>query len=339
MKAKQFTALAIVAAVCLSAAIASYATSISWSSGAAVGAALFDNIRKAPPDIARIEIQQAGNNLTLERSGKDWLLKEREGFPASADKVRALLQGLAEADLVEKKTRKPDRYALLGVEDPRDTGSKSRLVRLIDAQGKPVAQAIVGNRRIDAFGSGKAGTYVRLPGEQQSWLTDTVIEAGIGLRDWVDPQIVLSASPQIKSVSLNAPGKEKVEIERTADGSHVLKDIPVGMKIKYVNAIDDMLDAVASYQFDDVRRRKVSPAPDKVSTAVINLDSGVEVTVRMERQDGSAWVAFDAKGEGDAKAAVDALMARVKDWEFRVPASKIGAVFKSREDLLEKIAS
>lgn len=339
MTPKQFTALAIVAALCLSAAIGSYASSISWSSGAAVGAALFDNMRKAPPEIARIEIEQAGNKLTLERNGKDWLVKERDGFPASPEKVRALLQGLAEADLVEKKTRKPDRYPLLGVEDPSDTGAKSRLVRLMDVQSKEVAQVIVGNRRVDAFGSGKGGTYVRLPGEQQTWLADTVIEAGTGLRDWVDTQVVLAALPQIENVSLTAPGKETIEIERTADGSHVLKDIPDGMKIKYVNALDDMLDAASSYQFDDVRKRKASAAPDKVSTAVINLDSGVEVTVRMEQQDGSAWVSIDAKGEGDAKAAADALVARVKDWEFRVPASKIGAVFKSREELLEKIAS
>jgi hypothetical protein len=339
MTPKHFTALGIVAALCLSAAIGSYATSISWSSGTAVGAPLFENMRKTPPEIARIEIEQGGNKLTLERSGKDWLLNERDRFPAKTEKVRTLLQSMAEADLVEKKTRKADRYALLGLDDPKNSGAKSRLVRLFDAQGKSLAQAIVGSRRIDAFGSGKGGTYVRLPGEQQSWLTDTVIEAGTELRDWVDPQIVLAGLPQIKNVSLNSPGKEKVEIERGSDRAHVLRDIPEGMKIRYVNSIDDMLDAVASYQFDDVRRRTLSAAPDKVSTAVINLDSGVEVTVSMERQDGSAWVSFDAKGEGDAKAAADALMARVKDWEFRVPASKIGAVFKSRDELLEKIAS
>jgi hypothetical protein len=340
MTAKQFTTLAIVAVVCAAAAIGSYVNSITWSSASARGAALFDNVRRNPPEIARIEVEQGATKATLERKGKDWVMKERDSFPADPEKVRALLQGMADAELVEPKTRKADRYALLALEDPKGKDAQSRLVRLVDAQGKTAAEAIVGNRRADAFGAGKGGTYVRRPGEEQTWLVNAEIEAGTTLREWINPQLVLGANPQVRSLSLTAPGQERIDIERNEQGAHTLKDIPQGMKIKYVNMIDDMIDAATSFSFEDVRRPQSSAAQDKVHSAVLKLDSGAELTLRLVRNDGVAWlsIAVNSAGAKD-KAAMEALAARVKGWEFQVPGSKVESIFKSRDELLEKIAS
>ena len=73
--------------------------------------------------------------------------------------------GLAEAELVEAKTRRADRYALLELEDPAAKDAKSRLVRVLDGKGSVLAEVVVGKKRIDAFGVGKSGTYVRKPAD------------------------------------------------------------------------------------------------------------------------------------------------------------------------------
>ncbi len=249
MTPKQFLALSAAAAVSLVVAVGVYSSSVPWSHATQSGAPLFATLRGPPPHIARIEIKQGGNTLTLVRDGSDWRLKEHESFPATQEKVRAFLVSLSDAELVEPKTRMKDRYALLGLEDPGQERS-SRLVKLIDDKGQTVAEAVIGQLRRDAFGSGKTGTYVRRPGEAQTWLVNTQIDGGVALRDWVKPKLFEVRPSEVKHLMVKSPGKEDLDIALSADGSeHLLKDIPEGMKIKYVNAIDDIAQAASSYRF------------------------------------------------------------------------------------------
>jgi hypothetical protein len=247
---------------------------------------------------------------------------------------------MSDADLVEAKTRMKDRYPLLQVEDPKGKGAASYLARLVDDQGHSVAEVIIGKKRADAFGAGKGGTYVRRPNEDQSWLVNTEIDVGTELHDWVKPRLFEAKPSDVKHLTVRLPGKDEVNIELSQDGkAHVLKDIPEGMKVKYVNSIDDMAEAASSFDFEEVRKPSSTPAPDKVNTVIVDLKNGLKVTITMVRSDGSAWLSLDASGEGEAKKAADALMARAKGWEFRIPASKADAILKPRDELLEKASS
>ena len=49
-------------------------------------------------------------------------------------------------------------------------------VRLLDDKGGVIAEAIVGKKRFDAFGASKSGTYVRKPGDAQTWLSNADID-------------------------------------------------------------------------------------------------------------------------------------------------------------------
>jgi len=340
MKPKQFVALAVAAAVCFAAALIVYSSSARWSRATPGGAALFDSLQGTPPDIARIEVKQGNAKLTLARSGSEWLLKERQSFPAAPEKVRAFLVSLTEAELVEPKTRTKDRYALLALEDPAKPHANSRLVRLIDAQDKTIAEAVIGKKRSDAFGSGKGGTYVRKPGEAQTWLVNTEINPGVQLRDWVKPRLFETHRRDIKHLVVKSPGEADLDIKLAANGSeHQLQDIPEGMKIKYANSIDDMAEAASSFDFDDVHKLEGAPTSDKVGTVTLELANGMKCVFKIRRDGGVAWLSVEATGEGEAKKAADALMARAKGWEFRIPKSKADAILKHRADLLEKIAS
>ncbi len=62
-------------------AVAVYSSSVPWSHATQSGAPLFATLRGPPPHIARIEIKQGSNMLTLVRNGDDWRLKEHESFP------------------------------------------------------------------------------------------------------------------------------------------------------------------------------------------------------------------------------------------------------------------
>ena len=340
MTPKHFAALAAAAAVCLVAALIVYSSSLPWSRATPHGAALFANLQSNPPQIKRIEVQQGGSKLTLEHKGEDWLLKEHEGYPATPEKVRAFLVGLTEAQLVEAKTSRKDRYPLLALEDPMGKGANSRLVKLIDNNDNVVAEAVIGKKRSDAFGAGKGGTYVRRPDEVQTWLVNTEIDAGVGLSDWVKPRLFEARSGDIKHVTVHMPGKDDVNIELAANGvEHLLQNIPDGMKVKYANSIDDIVDAVGSFDFDDVKKLDAPPPADKVSTVTVDMKSGLKCVFTIRPDGGVAWLTLAASGEGNAKTSADALMKRAKGWEFSIPKSKADTILKSRDELLEKIAS
>ncbi len=340
MTPRSFTGLAVAALVCLVTAVFVYSTSVPWSRGAPTGAVLFESLQGSAPEIARIKIQQGTNELTLERTGTDWLLKQHQDFPASTDKVRTFLVSLSEAELVEPKTRMRDRYALLELRDPAGKSTKGRLVRLFDKDGNVVAETIVGKNRINAFGSGKTGTYVRKPDDEQTWLVNTEISTGIDLKNWVDPRLFEARRKDIKRLSIRVPGEEEMVIELASDGSeHLLKDIPDGMKVGDVNAVDNIAEAASKLDFNRVRRLEESPAGDNVSTVALDLANGLEATFTIQREEGRAWVSVEATGEGDAKADADRLMGRARGWQFEIPGSKASDILKKRKDILEKVAS
>lgn len=333
MTSKQFVALAAAAALSLIVAIIVYSSSTPFTRSAPENAALFDTLRHNPPQIA-----QGNSGLILERKGEDWLIKEHDLFPAARDKVRAFLISLSDADLVEAKTRVADRYALLSLEDPKDKNANSRLVKLIGDSGSVIVEVIVGKQRTNAFGSGKGGTYVRKPGDEQTWLVSTEISVGTGLRDWTKPRVFETRKIDIRNLSIKAPGEENVDIKLADNGvEHLLQDIPEGKKIKFVNSIDDIAPAASSYDFDNVRPLKDTPDPAKASTITLEQNNGLKVVFTIQREDGVAWLSMAASGEGDAKKAADALNARTKGWEFQIPNSKVEAIFKRKPDLLEDI--
>ena len=120
MTPRNFVYLAIAAALSVLFAVVSFASNNQWSTGRAAGAKLLPTLVSDASQIATIEDRQGDNTMVLERAGGSWGLKNRGNYAADPSKVRTLLVGLAEADLIESKTRRPDRYAALELEDPAD---------------------------------------------------------------------------------------------------------------------------------------------------------------------------------------------------------------------------
>jgi hypothetical protein len=338
MKPQHFALLAVAAALSLVAAIVTYTSSAPWSLIAGTGGKLFPSLAGDAGKVARIEIVQQANVLTVERTGDAWAVKERGGFPASIERVRAFLISLAEADLAEPKTRNPDRYPLLDLEDPKAKSASSRLVRLLDDTGAVVAEAVVGKQRPDAFGSGKAGTYVRRPGEAQTWLVDTDIAGGLALRDWIKSVAFETSVEKISRLKIELPGEPAYEIERSAAGEHKLTEIPAGKKLKFVNALDNMVEAVALVEFEDVRKQEAGAAGE-AGIVSLETEGGLKALFKIRRDKDDAWLSVSVTGEGEAKKAADEITARSVGWEFKILPSKADALLKKRDELLEDSSS
>ena len=213
-------------------------------------------------------------------------------------------------------------------------------MRIVDDKGAPIAEAIVGKKRFDAFGASKGGTYVRKPGEAQTWLSNAELDVSLAVRDWVQPGVLDLAAAKIAKVTIEIPGEEPLVIARDEKdpGKHVLLGIPEGKKLKEGAGIDGIVRAVGSIELEDVRKPAAAPpggSGSEAGVAKIEVDGGLAVTLRLRKEGEDHWLALEATGDGDAKKSADEIAAKAQGWEFKVPAAKAQAILKRRADLFE----
>ncbi len=341
MKPTHFAALATAAGLSLIAAIVIYSARAPWSASTAGTGKALPNLQSDAGKVARIVVTQGGKTTTVEKSGDQWLVKNQGGYPASADKVRALLTALSDAKLLEPKTRVTSRYAMLEVDDPAGKNSNARLIKLEDASGATVAEIIAGKPRVHggAGGTGGAsGTYVRKPGDEQSWLASTTISGGSALKDWANPRVFETQTEKISEVSVEVQGEQPYVIKRGADGAHQLDQIPPGKKIKYVNMVDNIIEAASFLDFEGVRKQ-TGGDDGKAGSITFKTDAGLTITLKVRRDKDGVWTTVEAAGEGEAKKTADDINVRANGWEFGIMPSKADTMLKKQADLLEDAAS
>jgi hypothetical protein len=341
MTPKHFATLAAAAALSLTLAIVVYSARTPWAVETTGTAKLFPGLDGQAAKVARIVVTQGGKTLTIEKTGDQWLVKNQDGYPAAADKVRALLTALRDATLLEPKTRMPERYATLQVDDPTGKNSEARLIKLEDADGATVAEVIAGKPRTHGASTetaSGAGTYVRRPGDDQSWLASTAMTGGAALKDWANARVFETATEQIKTLTVEVQGEPPYEIKRGADNAHELATVPAGKKVKYVNMIDNIVEAASFLDFESVRKQTPA-AGGEAGKVSFETDNGLKITMKLRRDKDGTWATLEAAGEGEAKKTADEIAARAKDWEFAVIPSKADTMLKKQADLLEDAAS
>ena len=129
--------------------------------------------------------------------------------------VEAELVKLSQAELIEAKTLNPQRYALLELEDPAAKDSKAKTLRVLDDKGGVLGDVIVGKKKYDAFGANKGGTYVRRPGDPQTWLANADLDLPLEIRRWIKPDILALDGAKVTELRLAIPGEEPLDIART----------------------------------------------------------------------------------------------------------------------------
>jgi hypothetical protein len=337
VKPQHFAILAVSAAALFFMAVVSYISSVPWSPGSNVRAeVLFPNLAQPGAEFAAIEVKRAGDTVRIETDGNLFRLASHDGYPADPEKILPLIRAASEARLVERKTALKDRHELLGLQDPDATGSSARLLRLLGKSDALLGEIILGRTTVDAFEASKGGTYVRRPGENQTWLVDRQLSASLSLRDWVKTRLIDLSPSTIKSVRVEHEGGESYDIVRAQDGKeHQLATMPAGKKLKYVNAIDDVVEAVSLIEFRSVRKAGHADKFPVKGRVTMETDKGYKPVVEFRSDGSQTWVRVTASGGPEAKAEVDDLLTRAKGWDFEVPMTELNASLIKLQDLLE----
>lgn len=341
MKPKKFVALAAVAAVSLVIAIVTYVSSVPWSSRLTlVAEPLLPSLRMRAGDIVAIEVKQGKETQRLELKDGVWRLASEGGYPAETEKVRELILAATEAEIVERKTAKPERHADLGLSDPMAEGASARLIRFLDSGGSPIGEIIAGRNTVDAFEASKGGTYVRRPGANETWLANRQIAGSLSMRDWAATRLIDVKPETLTSIRIEPEGAEAYDIRRASDGkTHELVEMPAGKKLKYVSGVDDIAEAVSLIEFKGVEKAGKADGVPLKGKATMTMENGFKATLELRSDDKDAWLRIVTSGEGEGKAMSDALKARAEGWDFKVPLAEVKAVIVKKADLLEDAAS
>lgn len=340
MQPKHFNTLALTAVISLVAAGVVHSSYNSWTDDTATGKRLFPSLERGGDATSQIVIQQGEDKLTLKKSadGKIWSLVERAGYPVDPTKVRELVVKLGQTELIERKTNKEARYDQLDLGDPTAKDSSAKVVRLFDNNKKTIAELVVGKERRGAFGAGKAGTYIRVPGDPQTWLAKVELNAPTSVDDWVKPKFFEFDQKKMKSlvVMKGDTAIYKLGVKDKKPGEFELVDIPASSKPKKDLRIDDLVNGIRTLEMVDVRAAGVADGkPDM--TADIELDDGTKYRVGMKREDKKRWMTVAVLAEGKDAAGAKKLKADSKGWAFEIADWRADQTFKKPEDVFEAV--
>ncbi len=339
---RQKTVLALAGIAALSAALATGSAFVQQRvettdrNGELVFPGLLDRLQE---NLKSVVIRHAGGTISLDRDGTVFRYRERANYPADPEKVVDLVVDIARLTKLESKTNRPDRYARLDLQDPTEKGSNAKQVTLIDANGKEMATLVVGKRKY-TLGGKEGGTYVRLLGEEQTWLAQGEVNPGVAPRDWIAKDIANIPDAAVKRVTVITPKGYRVIAARGADEKFVIENLPKGVKLESEFVAEEYSRILSGLQAEDVAPLAQVPfAKDKTYTAAVETAEGSTITVEMTEVAEGSWVRISAQppkdlgSQGSAAQAMAAINSRGEGRIFQVPAYKVAIMKRTLADL------
>jgi hypothetical protein len=299
----------------------------------AAGTLVFPNLAGVLNDTARVEVQHQGTTLAIVKQGDRWGLADRGGYPVQGSKLREMLTGLTELRMSEARTSDPSEYSRLGVEDPKEPAATSNLLRLLDASGKPIAELIVGHRRVRTQGNAPEDVYIRRPGEAQSWLAQGSLSVDADPQQWIDRDIANIEGAKIAAVTVTR-GTETLGFAR--DGDKLALKTPADHPKLDDYKVEEVGRAFENLTLTDVKPVAQQPGA-KVGVGVFTTTDGETITATVFKvgtgDKAEVWAQFAVAGDGAAKDAAAKLQARVTGWAYQLGSWKEAALVPTMADL------
>ncbi len=213
--------------------------------------ALFPSLREQLNDADRLSIDAADGPLTFAKVDGAWSLLERGGFPADSVKVGTYLLTLEGAERVERKTSRPERYADLGLDPSSEEGAPTKVT--VAAGEQTLADLWVGKRRTTGADT---AYYVRVEGEDATWVAGGDLAASPRLADWADTQMIDLERERMLAVRVAHPDGNVVEAARQKDQDSsermTLLAIPPGQELQSEWVTSRFDGGLSRLTFEDV---------------------------------------------------------------------------------------
>ncbi len=305
-----------------------------------VAPALAENVNT----VTQVKLSDIEHASTITQSGDNrWHVEELDGYPADVKKLRAMLYRLAASEYKAKKTADPALLSRLSVDDENAV----RIQAYTADTENPVADVLTG-RYDPTF----KGTYMRLPGEDQSWMISEDITYSAQPLTWVEKVVANVPRARVWQVELNHKGKPTVLINRErAAGDFTLEGIPEGKEVSAHYDIYTIAMAAENMKLRNVLHS--DDLPGKVQTVAYyrTLDGlEVQIDIAPETIGGMHWATVAARyvpelvredeaskklaiPEDDVKAEIESINAITSGWMYQLDDYAYRLMTKTMDDL------
>ena len=269
-----------------------------------VGAAFFGQERKDKPnqsgelvfpglmaqinDIVEMTIETKDQTVTLVRQDEKWSVKEKGGYTASFEKVKPVLIGMAELRIREPKTKNPDLYEKLGLQDHHTEGSSSTLITLKAKRSNVVATMLLGNERPGKGTPTQSELYIRKPDDPQTWLVSGKLPIEKVADEWLEKDLLKIASKRVQRVYVTHPGGDTLKVYKdTPDAlDFKVRDLPKGKKVNSQFNVNNVANTLAQLEMEDVKKSDELEFSSKSGLqAVVETFDGLRLTVETMNKD------------------------------------------------------
>jgi hypothetical protein len=347
---KKVCVLAGLAAVLLVATVVVHSGSLFESAGDFTpGSLLIQGLD--PKIVSEISIEKGDDSVTLQRTKDGFVIKQRQGYPASVDKVNGLFIAL-DIRCDDKVTANKDNHKDLGV---AADDKEATVVKLMDNSGKVITGVVVGGRA-----SRGSGVYIRTIDKDDVYATRKWVSFAASISDYTDTELVKVAKEDVLEVTV--AGKDStLTAARDAGGTIVLKDIPKDKQAKQSD-VDSLFDALSSLTFDDIAEdASVAAAPDTTFTcktskyatyavALAKKDDKHYVKLAVQGPDAALVQQSTMIGQNESQADLDKKAAVLtandqagafnelhNNWVYEISSLSAGKMLKTMADLIEDI--
>ncbi len=320
---------------------------------------IFPDLPDQAQEADTLVIESASGVTTLTRSGEDWTVAERQGYPGRGDEVGRLLLALAQARRVEPLTSKPELHEQLGLGGFAREDSPT--VRLTARVGKDtvLADLYIGNRRTQGVGE---GWYVRQPDEDETWAAQSKLRCPRNTSEWLQTELLDIARDRIERVRLEGPTGEIVLLKRQAENGpgFDIENLPQGREPKTASSAPSFLGSLASLRISDVQSNSEGSFPTTGLTRTTwTTSAGLWIKTELAEEDENLLARFEFGYSGQAattpqlgpvpapdedaenrptpeelQAEAAQLNAATEGWIFVLPSWKTTSFITTMEDLL-----
>ena len=306
-------------------------------------------------NIDSIVLGSGEDNATLKKQGKIFVVKDKDNYPASMEKINNLITSILDIRVNEMFTSNPENHKDLEV--AKDNAHN--VVKFLDKEGKLSAGVVIGKREYE-----RKITYVRrlVQDETESnkvYTSSNVPWLQTSAMSYIDKRLFKVEKTDITRVSVGGPdGTYRIKADKNGKIT-VHKAIPEGKKLKGTD-YENVFTAVTNLEFDDVQKESDKTADLKFDRVfVCELKDATIATFKLAEKDDKHYAKCEAKYTGDLNitendvktaseeelkkneakllardAAVD-FTKKHKRWIYQISSYKAGNMTKKFEDLLE----
>jgi len=292
-----------------------------------VGDPLLPSLRGQVEQISVIAVFGAGGGATtLELRGSDWVVAEHDDWPADLDTLSTLMRTLVAARRVEAMTSNPERHARLRVDDPREDGGGTAIEL---SHNGSVTTVIIGDTQVQ----GGDYSYMRIAGEDRTWLVDVAPTVSADNDAWLDRRLLDLPAAELAAFTIShADGDgDDVRLLRDGDDGWMLEP-PADRALLHDRILASTAGGLAGLRFERMVTVQDAPEVPEHELEATTRD-GDRWRLALWRDDGAHWLHARWSG-ADEDAEPPGLAARIETRAFAIAEHRYRQLTRRRDDLL-----